>query len=127
MLSTDDILTGLGLMIVLAIGCQLLAARLRLPAASGVATKRGRAALLVGWAIALGLLADVLVGPILGGVGGEHFLVLWPVFAGIALAVALATAGLQTILGALTAAVACGYDASARKGAPYRGICTHAG
>jgi NhaP-type Na+/H+ or K+/H+ antiporter len=31
-LSTDDILTGLGLVIVLAIGCQLLAARLHLPA-----------------------------------------------------------------------------------------------
>src|SRR5919108_1825643 len=32
MLSTDDILTGLGLVIVLAIGCQLVAARIRLPA-----------------------------------------------------------------------------------------------
>ena len=32
MLSTDEILTGLGLVIVLAIGCQLLAARLRIPA-----------------------------------------------------------------------------------------------
>lgn len=32
MLSTNEILTGLGLMLVLAIGCQLLAARLRLPA-----------------------------------------------------------------------------------------------
>lgn len=92
MLSTNNILTGLGLMIVLAIGCQLLAARLRLPA------------------IVLLLPAGFIAG------------------AGIALAVALATAGLQTILGALlTAAVACGYDASARKSAPYRGICTHAG
>jgi NhaP-type Na+/H+ or K+/H+ antiporter len=32
MLSTNEILTGLGLVIVLAIGCQLLAARLRIPA-----------------------------------------------------------------------------------------------
>ncbi len=32
MLSTNEILTGLGLVVVLAIGCQLLAARLRLPA-----------------------------------------------------------------------------------------------
>ncbi len=77
-----------------------------LVSASGVATKRWRATLLVGWAIALGLLADVLVGPILGGVSGEHFLVLWPILAGIALAVALATAGLQAILGALGTLIA---------------------
>lgn len=32
MLSTDEILTGLGLVVVLAIGCQLLASRLRIPA-----------------------------------------------------------------------------------------------
>jgi hypothetical protein len=69
--------------------------------ATGVAAKRWRATFLVGWAIALGLLVDVLVGPILGGVSGEHFLVLWPILAGIALAVALATAGLQSILGPL--------------------------
>src|SRR3954454_11921398 len=31
-LSTDDILTGLGLVIVLALGCELLAVRTRLPA-----------------------------------------------------------------------------------------------
>ena len=72
-----------------------------LMSATGVAARRWRVALLLGWAVVLGLLVDVLIGPILGGVSGGHFLALWPVLAGIGFAVALATSGLQTGLGAL--------------------------
>jgi hypothetical protein len=65
---------------------------------SGVATRRGRAGVLLGFSVIAGLLVDTLVGPILGGFS-SHFLVLWPLLSFIVFAVAVGTAALQSVLG----------------------------
>ena len=56
---------------------------------------------LLGYAVVLGLVIDVIAGPILGGYPdvGSHFWVLWPICAFIALAVALLAATLQSLIG----------------------------
>ncbi len=66
----------------------------------GTTTQRGRGLALAGAAVIGGLLTVVLAGPILGGIPPGHFWELWAIFSFVMLAVALATAALQTLLGA---------------------------
>ncbi len=60
-----------------------------------------RVTALFGYAVVLGLVIDLIAGPILGGYPdvGSHFWVLWPELAFIAFAVALLAATLQSIVG----------------------------
>ena len=60
-----------------------------------------RVTALFGYAVLLGLVIDLIAGPILGGYPdvGSHFWVLWPIFAFIAFAVALLAATLQSLVG----------------------------
>jgi hypothetical protein len=66
----------------------------------GRATKRGRLAALAIVAVIGALLTDTLAGPLLGAVPTSKFLVLWALFTLVMMAVAFATAALQTFLGA---------------------------
>ena len=66
----------------------------------GQATRRGRLASLAVAAIIGALLTDTLAGPVLGAVPTSKFLVLWGLFILVMMAVAFATAALQTVLGA---------------------------
>ena len=60
-----------------------------------------RVTALFGYAVVLGLVIDLIAGPILGGYPdvGSHFWVLWPELAFIAFAVALLAATLQSLVG----------------------------
>jgi hypothetical protein len=62
---------------------------------------RHRVTALLGYAIVLGLVIDLIAGPILGGYPDvwSHFWVLWPILAFIAFAVALLAATLQSLIG----------------------------
>ena len=66
----------------------------------GRATRRGRLAALAIVAVLGALLTDTLAGPLLGAVPTSKFLVLWTLFTLVMMAVAFATAALQTVLGA---------------------------
>ena len=66
----------------------------------GQATRRGRLASLALAAVIGALLTDTLAGPVLGAVPTSKFLVLWGLFTLVMMAVAFATAALQTVLGA---------------------------
>ena len=66
----------------------------------GRATRRGRLAALAIVAVIGALLTDTLAGPVLGAVPTSKFLVLWGIFTLVMMAVAFATAALQTVLGA---------------------------
>jgi hypothetical protein len=68
-------------------------------AVGATATGRGRAAILAFVAATGALLTDLIAGPILGAIPAGHFLELWGIFAFLMLAVSLAAAGLQTLLG----------------------------
>jgi hypothetical protein len=65
----------------------------------GSATRRGRLASLLLASVLGALLTDVIAGPVLGAVPTSKFLELWGVFILVMLAVAYATAALQTVLG----------------------------
>ena len=58
---------------------------------------------LLGYSVVLGLVIDLIAGPILGGYPdvGSHFWVLWPICAFIAFAVALFAALLHNLVGAM--------------------------
>jgi hypothetical protein len=60
-----------------------------------------RVTALFGYAVLLGLVIDLIAGPILGGYPDvwSHFWVLWPIFAFIAFAVALLATTLQSLVG----------------------------
>ena len=66
----------------------------------GAATRRRRLASLAIAAVIGALLTDTLAGPVLGAVPTSKFLVLWMLFTLVMMAVAFATAALQTVLGA---------------------------
>jgi hypothetical protein len=66
---------------------------------AGAATGRRRAVALALVAAAGALITDLLAGPVLGAIPGGHFFELLGIFAFLMLAVALATAGLQTLFG----------------------------
>jgi hypothetical protein len=66
----------------------------------GRATKRGRLAALAIVAVLGALLTDTLAGPLLGALPTSKFFVLWALFTLVMMAVAFATAALQTVLGA---------------------------
>ncbi len=66
----------------------------------GRATRRGRLASLALAAVIGALLTDTLAGPVLGALPTSKFLVLWGLFTLVMMAVAFATAALQTVLGA---------------------------
>ena len=66
---------------------------------AGAATGRHRALTLALVAAAGALITDLLAGPLLGAIPGGHFFELLGIFAFLMLAVALATAALQTLLG----------------------------
>jgi hypothetical protein len=66
---------------------------------AGAATGRRRAVALAFVAAAGALITDLLAGPVLGATPGGHFFELLGIFAFLMLAVALATAGLQTLFG----------------------------
>jgi hypothetical protein len=65
------------------------------------AAHRHRVLVLLGYAVILGLVIDLIAGPILGAYPdiGHNFWVLWPIFAFIAFAVALLAATLQNLVG----------------------------
>jgi hypothetical protein len=67
---------------------------------AGTATRRGRLAALAVVAFAGALLTDVFAGPVYDAVPTSKFFVLWGLFVLVMLAVAYATAALQTVLGA---------------------------
>jgi len=66
----------------------------------GRATRRRRLSSLAIAAVVGALLTDTLAGPVLGAIPTSKFLVLWVLFTLIMMAVAFATAALQTVLGA---------------------------
>ncbi len=66
----------------------------------GQATRRGRLGWLALAALIGALLTDTLAGPVLGAAPTSKFLVLWALFTLVMMAVAYATAALQTVLGA---------------------------
>jgi hypothetical protein len=66
----------------------------------GRATRRGRLASLALAAVTGALLTDAIAGPLIGAVPTSKFLVLWGLFILVMMAVAFATAALQTVLGA---------------------------
>jgi hypothetical protein len=66
----------------------------------GRATRRRRLASLAIAAVIGALLTDTLAGPVLGAIPSSKFLVLWALFTLVMMAVAFATAALQTVLGA---------------------------
>jgi hypothetical protein len=66
----------------------------------GRATRRRRLASLAIAAVIGALLTDTLAGPVLGAIPTSKFLVLWALFTLVMMAVAFATAALQTVLGA---------------------------
>jgi len=66
---------------------------------AGAATGRRRAAALAFVAAAGALITDLLAGPALGAIPGGHFFELLGIFTFLMLAVALASAGLQTLFG----------------------------
>jgi hypothetical protein len=66
----------------------------------GSASRRRRLGSLAIAALIGALLTDTLAGPVLGAVPSSKFLVLWALFTLIMMAVAFATAALQTLLGA---------------------------
>ncbi len=66
----------------------------------GAATPRKRAPILACVAVVGALVTDVIAGPLLGGIPSGHFLELWGIFAFLMVAVAFATAALQTLFGA---------------------------
>jgi hypothetical protein len=68
--------------------------------ATGAATAPWRVEVLVVYAFLGGLLTDLIAGPILDAYAG-HFWILWPIFALIIAAVALAASVLQRAIGAL--------------------------
>ena len=65
----------------------------------GPATQRGRGAALGTVSVLGALIADTIAGPIIGAIPTSKFWVLWGLFILIMLAVAFATAALQTVLG----------------------------
>ena len=65
----------------------------------GSSTPRARGAALAGVAVLGGLLTCTIAGPILGAIPTSKFLVLWALFVLVMAAVALATSGLQAVLG----------------------------
>jgi hypothetical protein len=67
---------------------------------TGTATRRGRLAALAVVAFAGALLTDVFAGPVYDALPTSKFFVLWALFVLVMLAVAYATAALQTVLGA---------------------------
>ncbi len=66
----------------------------------GAASRRRRLGSLAIAAVIGALLTDTLAGPVLGAIPTSKFLVLWALFTLIMMAVAFATAALQTLLGA---------------------------
>ena len=66
----------------------------------GPATRRRRLASLALASVIGALLTDTFAGPVLGAVPTSKFLVLWGLFILVMMAVAFATAALQTVLGA---------------------------
>jgi hypothetical protein len=66
----------------------------------GRASRRRRLGSLAIAAVVGALLTDTLAGPVLGAIPTSKFLVLWALFTLIMMAVAFATAALQTLLGA---------------------------
>jgi hypothetical protein len=70
-------------------------------AVGGAATQRGRGAMLAGAAVVGGLTTSVIAGPVVGGIPPGHFWELWAVFWYLMVAVAFATAALQTLFGAM--------------------------
>ena len=66
----------------------------------GSATRHGRLAALACVAVVGALLTDTFAGPVLGAIPSSKFLVLWGIFILVMMAVAFATAALQTVLGA---------------------------
>ncbi len=66
----------------------------------GRATRRRRLASLALASVIGALLTDTLAGPVLGALPTSKFLVLWALFTLVMMAVAFATAALQTVLGA---------------------------
>ncbi len=66
----------------------------------GRATRRRRLASLAIAAVIGALLTDTLAGPVLGAAPSSKFLVLWALFTLVMMAVAFATAALQSLLGA---------------------------
>jgi len=66
----------------------------------GAATRRRRLGSLAIAAVLGALLTDMLAGPVLGAVPTSKFVVLWGLFTLVMMAVAFATAALQTVLGA---------------------------
>ena len=66
----------------------------------GTASRRRRLGSLAIAAVIGALLTDTLAGPVLGAIPSSKFLVLWALFTLIMMAVAFATAALQTLLGA---------------------------
>jgi len=62
-------------------------------------TRRRRVAVLAGVAVIGALAVDLIAGPLLGAIPSGHFLELFGIFAFLMLAVALAAAALQTLLG----------------------------
>ena len=67
------------------------------------AARHHRVLALLGYSVILGLVIDLIAGPILGGYPdiGSHFWVLWPELALIAFAVALFAALLHNLVGAM--------------------------
>jgi hypothetical protein len=65
----------------------------------GSATRRGRLASLLLASVLGALLTDIFAGPVLDAIPTSKFLELWGVFVLVMLAVAYATAALQTVLG----------------------------
>ncbi len=66
----------------------------------GRGTRRRRLTSLAVAAVAGALLTDTFAGPVLGAIPTSKFLVLWGLFVLVMMAVAFATAALQTVLGA---------------------------
>ena len=69
-------------------------------AVGGPATRHGRLAALACVAVIGALLTDTFAGPVIGALPTSKFLVLWGLFILVMMAVAFATAALQTVLGA---------------------------
>ena len=67
--------------------------------ATGIALGPRRMATLVGYAFVGALLTDLIVGPLLGAYANSHFWILWPIFALITAAVAVAAAAIMRLLG----------------------------
>lgn len=65
---------------------------------TGSAAARWRGLILLGYSIAGALVTDLIAGPLIGAYGSEHFFSLWPCFAIVILAMALATSALEAVL-----------------------------